>query len=142
MAHVLEEKGPSEYAVKRISQDLKLLGHNKIILKSDNEASIIALKQAIKRRAEDSEIIMEESPVGESQSNGEVESTIKQVQGMFRTIKMSTESRIGDRIIRSHALIPWLVRHAASLITKYTKGEDGCTAYRRMKGKEFNSQIA
>ena len=48
-AHVIEEKGANEYAVKRLSQDLKLTGYRKIIFKSDNEPAIIALKQGVKK---------------------------------------------------------------------------------------------
>ena len=48
-AHVVEEKGANEYAVKRLSQDLKLTGYRKIIFKSDNEPAIIALKQGVKK---------------------------------------------------------------------------------------------
>ena len=64
-AHVVEEKGVNAYAIKRIGQDIGLLGYNRIILKSDNEPAIMALKAAIKAERPE-EIIMEESPVGES----------------------------------------------------------------------------
>ena len=33
-AHLVEEKGVNEYAIKRLGQDIALLGHKKIILKS------------------------------------------------------------------------------------------------------------
>ena len=47
-AHVIEEKGANEYAVKRLSQDQRLMGYRKIIFKSDNEPAIIALKQGVR----------------------------------------------------------------------------------------------
>ena len=46
-----------------------MLGYRKLIFKSDNEPAIKALKQAINNERQE-EIIMEESPVGESASNG------------------------------------------------------------------------
>ena len=64
-AHMLEEKGVNAYAIKRVGQDIGLMGYKKIILKSDNEPAIIALKSAVKTERPE-EIIMEESPVGES----------------------------------------------------------------------------
>ena len=44
-AHVVPQKGidPNLYAVKRLTRDVLWLGHNKIILKSDNEVAIMKL---------------------------------------------------------------------------------------------------
>ena len=70
---------------------MKLLGYRKIIFKSDNEPAIIALKQGVREMTSDMEIIFEESPVGESSSNGEIEAVIKSVQGMVRTLKSALE---------------------------------------------------
>ena len=38
-------------------------------------------------------VVIEESPVGESQSNGEVENAIKEIQGHFRTVKAQIQAR-------------------------------------------------
>ena len=95
-AHLVEEKGVNAYAIKRVGQDIGLLGYRKFIFKSDNEPAIRALKEAIKNERQE-EIIMEESPVGESASNGEVEAAIKQVEGMFRSIKSGLEERLNRR---------------------------------------------
>jgi hypothetical protein len=142
IAHVIEEKGANEYAVKRLSQDLKLTGYRKIIFKSDNEPAIIALKQGVEEMTSEMEIRFEESPVGESSSNGEIEAVIKSVQGMGRTLKSAIESRINQKLMRDSVLVPWLIRHAASVMSKYIIGNDGMTAYRRLKGKEFKLSIA
>ena len=68
-AHMIEEKGVNAFAIKRVGQDLGLLGYKKTVLKSDNEPAIIALKNAIKNEV-GIEVIMEEFPVGESEANG------------------------------------------------------------------------
>ena len=50
-AHVVPQKGldPDLYAVKRLTRDILWLGHNRVILKSDNERAIVALlKNTIK----------------------------------------------------------------------------------------------
>ena len=39
-------------------------------------------------------------------------------------------------------LVPWLIRHVASVMSKFIIGNDGMTAYRRLKGKEFRLSIA
>ena len=38
----------------------------------------------------------EESPVGEHQSNGEIENAVGRVQGQYRSIKHGLEARIGE----------------------------------------------
>ena len=70
-SRVVPAKGAEKFAIKRLVKDLELLGYNKVVLKSDNEASIIALKKAVKETTK-VEIIPEESPVGDHQANGEI----------------------------------------------------------------------
>ena len=41
-AHMVEEKGLNSYAVKRVGQDLGLLGYKRVVFKSDNEPAILA----------------------------------------------------------------------------------------------------
>ena len=43
-SRVVPSKGNDKYAIKRLKKDLELLGYKKIILKSDNESSILSLK--------------------------------------------------------------------------------------------------
>ena len=153
---VVPRKGVHAYAVVRACNDLALLGHSKIILKSDNEPAILALKEAIK--AESSQkieltgrlnqdrkqdvIIPEESPAYDSRSNGKVEATIRWVQGQIRTMKSGLESRIGQEAKANHNSIPWLVRHATWIRNRFKIGTDGKTAYERWKGKKFTREVA
>ena len=52
------------------------------------------LLKAVKReRKEDIQIMPEESPVGEHQSNGEIERMNQTMQGQFRSMKLALESR-------------------------------------------------
>ena len=44
---VVPQKGVHPYASVRVSNDLSILGHEKIILKSDGEPAIKALKEAV-----------------------------------------------------------------------------------------------
>ena len=45
---VIPRKGVHPYAVVRACNDIALLGHTHLVLKSDNEPAILALKPAIK----------------------------------------------------------------------------------------------
>ena len=140
-ANIVPEKGLNPYAVKRASKDLQLLGHDKIILKTDNEASIMALKRAIMTEKPVT-IVPEEAPVRESQSNGEVENAVKQVQSKTRTLRLSIESRYEMDLNRDHPSIPWMLKHAADMLRRMSIGKDGRTAWERMKGKKFKAELA
>ena len=48
-AHLVEKKGENTHAIRMLSSELRRLGYGKIIFKSDQEASIVALKNAVRR---------------------------------------------------------------------------------------------
>ena len=114
-----------------------------MIIKSDQEPSILELIQAVKReRSEDiEEMATEQSPVGEHQSNGQVERAIQSIQGQIRTMLLSLESRYKMKLKEDHPIMAWLVRHAAMLINIIKVGQDGRTAYERRKGRKFNRPL-
>eukprot|EP00969_Alexandrium_andersonii_P160560 7094351-Alexandrium_andersonii.AAC.1 len=73
--------------------EIAYLGHRKVILKSDQEPSIMALKEAVLRECGNSvEVTMEESPVGESESNGMAERAVQEIQGQVRTLRDAFEA--------------------------------------------------
>jgi len=51
------------------------------------------------------------------------------------------ETRLGSRLNSCHPFISYLVEHAAKTINRYRVGQDGKTAYRRWKGKDFKVEI-
>ena len=100
IAHTVPRKGLShEHGVDQMCKDIEHLGHKDIVLKADNEPAMRTFQEEIKTRRRDN-IISETSPVGESQSNGEIEGTVKIIQGKFRSIKSSTEQRLREKIKR------------------------------------------
>ena len=120
-ARVVPKKGVNPYAVKQTASDIAALGHPELIMKSDGEHSVVALKQAVKAERPE-RIVLEESPVAESKSNGAIENTIQLVQGQIRTIKDGRESRIGERIGEDSVLIPWIVMHAGRTLNRFNVG--------------------
>ena len=88
------------------------------------------------------EIVMEEVLVGDHQANGLAENAINNVQGQFRVIKDALESRHGRRIGEEHQVVPWMVMHAASVVNRSRKDDEGFSAYRRWKGREFTKPVA
>ena len=97
----------SKHLITRVAKIINALGAPQVIIKSDQEPATINIQQNIRktRWAEIEQIaqgsrdqreqenggktILENSPVGESQSNGQVERAIQEIQGQIKTIKHS-----------------------------------------------------
>jgi len=73
-AEVAPRKGEDPYAIRRLTAVIREFGYTKIIIKCDQEPAIKALRNCVTQELSGVEVLPEESPVGESQSNGEVES--------------------------------------------------------------------
>ena len=98
------------YPVDALGQNSKWRGYKKLGLRSDNEPAIKALREAVIRRVgaikgEGVQVIPEESPVGESQSNGDVEAAVKQVQGQIRTLRLHLQARYQTVLTDDHKII-------------------------------------
>ena len=50
---------------------------------------------------------------------------------------MALEDQLKSKIPATHAVMHWLVGHAADLFTWRIRGVDGLTAYQRARGKPF-----
>ena len=80
-AHMVPKKGLDPHAIKMVVREIRLSGYSRVIVKSDQEPSILALLEAAKRElGEACEIIPEDSRVGEHQFNGQVENAIRIAQ--------------------------------------------------------------
>ena len=100
------------------------------------------MREERKAKKVDEVIMAEECPVGESQSNGEIEKAIQELQDQVRTVKSSLEAGYKQHVPKNHSSIPWLVRHASQGINRYQVRKDGRTAYERTTGKNFTREVA
>ena len=141
LARVVPKKGVDPYAVDRIKRDIDQFGYKTIILKSDQENSIKALKQAIKDSSS-VELRMEESPVGEHQSNGSIENAIRDIKSQFRTLKGALDTRYQNKYSGEHPSIPWMFKHSADIINRTRISTDGKTAFRRLRGNNVSHKVA
>ncbi len=82
MAKVVPSKGVNNYAVEVAKKFVEQLGYGRVVLRSNNEPAILALKEAV-RRETNVEIVTEEVPIGDHLANGGVENAIKNVQGQL-----------------------------------------------------------
>ena len=91
------------------------------MMRSDGEPAIVRLKNDVakERNAERGETIIEQTLSGDSQANGRIERRIREVMGMFRTIKTSTERRYNNKIPMTHDVIPCMMKYAGDLLTRF-----------------------
>ena len=120
-AHAVPQKGDDEdgYCAGLVVSDVVWLGHTRLILKSDNESAILALRRRVARLlklAEHMENVQEESPPAyDSQSNGGIEIGVRIIRGMFRTLKLCLEARLNKYLPVNHPITAWLLEHTSML---------------------------
>ena len=61
-------------------------------------------------------VILENSPVGQSQSNGIVERAIQEVEFQIRKLKMQLEQNMAEKLTNESPIWPWLIEYAAQVI--------------------------
>ena len=149
--HVVPVKGADEddFAVNCAVTDILWLGHTQLIIKGDNEPALQALiarsLEVLRiRTAEDDSVtkISKEDPAPyDSQGNGGIEVGVMVLRGLFRTLKLCLEARLGKFIPIGHALMPWLLQHTCFLLNIAKRGQDGLTSWARARGRAFRQKI-
>ena len=125
------------YSIAFCSGAIKELGYKRILFKSDNEPSILKLKDSICDSLPSVEMVPKESPEGDHAANGAAENCVKEIKGQSRSIKTSTEDRYGRKLDSRDCLLAWLSRYAANMITRYRMYSDGRTAVQRLTGRKW-----
>ena len=142
-AMAVEQKGVTESSVAWIDGKLNQAGcrGTKVILKSDQEESIVALKKAVavRRRAETIPI---ESPVRDSRANGAIERTIRTWAAQVRTLRHHLEYRLNKKMSNGSPLMSWLTAWAADVLTRYRVQAYGKTSYEFTTGHKGAQPIA
>ena len=141
MAYVVPNKGECEYAIRRGAQDVnKILGYNKMVFRGDQEPALRTMMSRIKMLSGE-QCSLEETPIGESKSNGRVEAAVFEIRGLYKTMRSNLETNYGMLIPANHPIHAWLVRHASGTRFRESMGTDGYTAYKRVKGRDFHKEL-
>ena len=114
--------------------------NNELILKSDGEPAIVAVRERLSRY-HGGKITPEQPPKGESSSNGKVEEAGKTTRSLAKVFKDMIEFKIGEEIQSDCAIMLWLVRWVAMMYSRFKVGTDGRTAYERQKGRKCKQEV-
>ena len=143
-AYACSAKGGSEeWLVNQIVEDMDTIGlaEERIIVKTDQEPSMTDMQKSIAKERAKHGTALENSRVGDSNSNGKVERAIQDFEGLARTLRSDLESKTASKIKLEDTIVPWLVRHAGHLITICRVRSNGRTAFQMMKGRRTNMKL-
>jgi hypothetical protein len=138
---VVDEKGPIQYAIRSVCENLGHWGRKDIILRVDGEPAIKALAEAI-RLARPESTVIEVKPRYSPESMGAVENMNKELKNIVRCFALQLKDEAKMELHTNHPLLPWLVRHSGWCICMYRVRSDGRTAYERLKGRPYSGKIA
>ena len=132
-------KGADEYAVVELKNDVMCSGFTEVLIRSDNEPTILALKEstATALKLAGVTIKTEESALYDKQCNGLAESAVKDATDAVRTNLACLFRRFGQEYTGEHPVLSWLVKYSVAMVNRYRRGPDGKTAYELRKGRRF-----
>ena len=137
---VLKQKGIEEWSLKVVKEFVEALGYKKIVMKTDNENAIMALKGEVKHRSH-VEIIPEQSAAYDSKAAGKIENAVQRIEKQFITLRDALQTRINEKVETGNPVIEFLVLHTSDTLNRYHVGSDGRTSYQRWKGKQFKRVV-
>ena len=143
-SYAVKSKGMAEkWVAEQMAEDIETIGlsEERIILKADQEASITEVQRAVAKAREGYGTAIEQSKVGDSNTNGKIERAIQDLKGLVRTLRADLESKTGGKVHLDDPIVPWMVRHAGHLLTRCRVRENGRTAFQMMKGRRSNAKL-
>ena len=142
-AYVVEHKGSDDWVAEQIVDDLETVGlaNERIVIKADQETAITDLQRSVAKLRKGYGSALEQSRVGDSNSNGRVERAVQDLKGLVRTLKAALEINTKGKISLSDPIVPLLVRHAAHIINVSRVRDCGRTAWQLMKGRRSRTPL-
>ncbi len=151
-AHAIPVKGGDEehYVADLIASDVSFMGHTKLTITTDNEPALrkpasVSLERVRCRIGQGDSVVEQISPEQPAEyaraSSGSTGCGIRAVRGLFRTITRCTYKRIGHEVPATHLLPAWLLEHVCLTLSARMVGEDGKTAWKRLRGRDFGQRL-
>ena len=134
---VIEESLASE----RVARFINSLRYKEITLKSDTEPAILAFRNRVAEKC-NAELALEDAIKGDKPSNGLVENAVMLLRNVIRTIKCFVASCTQEELREDSPILPWLVEHAGSILSRCQQGRDGRTPLERRHGKKTTQEFA
>ena len=123
-------KGVQDLIVCAVCSEIETWGYGglHVILKLNQEPALVAFNESL-QGYRCGESTLEESPVGQSASNGLIERSVCMFKDKIRTLNDGIESKLGGPLIRGSDALIWLVKWAGVSLSKYRVGKDNQTLF-------------
>ena len=140
---MVEQKGAGQPGlVSQLLKDLRKMDHHdKIVIRTDQEASIVDLFKRVAKDRGTSKTILETAPRSDSKANGEAENAVQSIEQMLRTYMVDLQERCGEELSVDDTLYAWLVEHACDMMNKFMVRKGGKTAWGRLKSGPFKGEV-
>ena len=83
------------------------------------------------------ESISQESPVGDHEANGDIESTVRTLRAQMKATRFGLESRLGRQLAHDDPILTWIPTFTGDTIARFRKGPDGKTPWEREQGRKW-----
>ena len=121
-ANVVPSKGADLFSVFWLKACLNETGFNELVLKSDNEPAILALKGKVKEESK-LKIHMVEAPVEDHQANGYIEVGVRELKRQVRAILSDLQERLGFEVEPSHDVAATACRISSDPVSHWARWE-------------------
>ena len=138
---IVPRKGADQHAATTLRTFLENTGYTKVVLKSDQESSILALIALVKSQTR-IQIVPEQSPAYDHASNGLIEQAICKSTAQQRTLRIALEMNTGQSIECNWDIVPWLARHSGNILCWQPRDDTGRSPYHLLKGRKFKQKLA
>ena len=130
-------------AAERIVEDIGYLGHTRVISRSDNEPVLVALVgDALEFRIQQLDSAAAEGSVPyDPQTAGAAHVSVRNLKGQVRAMHLTLDRFLEKHVPVTHPLIAWLAEHAAFVRLTGVIGQDGKTAYHKIRGTEHSLRL-
>ena len=132
------------HIVEQLNQDVLWLGHSKIVLKSNNETSLVQVMDALSgalKLAGLTSVTNEGSVPYDPQTNGAAESAVRLLKGTRKANLLGLERQLKAKVLIDNPIVAWMVRYAATMRTLRIQGPDGKTAQQRVNGSSSITRL-
>ena len=135
----MERKGLVDAtAQKMLTRFLESLGYKEVVLKSDGERSLVKMKMEAAKKARGlKKAVPEESPAGDSRSNGEAEAAVKEIKWRCKANLLALDKKLEGGVPEGHPITYWAPRYSAEQHGRFKVGADGRTPEERRTGKRW-----
>ena len=140
-ATVVDRKGASDYATSFLPAFIKSSGFKRILVRSDNERSLLSLIERVMSKLTGVELVLMTSPEGDHAANGLAEVGVREIEAQTRILRSQLEQRLGNRIDEKDPLMSWTPRHAANCVSRYRLVDDGRTPDQQRCGKTWKRPV-